>query len=231
MFASRPAVHPLQVEAPAPPPPPADPPADQQQPQEPQPQPQEPQPQQPQPQQPQPQEPAAEQAEPEAEQPQGVENPQGVLMKDLPGMPGTPGALGLRIAQLLFAGISVAVMTSTNDFPSVSAFCFLVAAVILQGLWSFMLAIVDVYALMVKRCLRNRRAVRLFAVGDMITGGLTLAGACAAAAITVLIDNDLDICSDNHCAAFQSSVAMTFMCWFSMAPTCLLNLWSMLRPQ
>jgi hypothetical protein len=45
----------------------------------------------------------------------------------------------------------------------------LVAAVILQGLWSLMLAIVDIYALMVKRCLRNRRAVCVFAVGDMVS--------------------------------------------------------------
>lgn len=111
MFSSRPAVHPLQVEAPAPA---GDPPADHHQQQT---QPQQPQPQQPHPQQP---EPEAEQEEPE--QPQGVENPHGVLMKDLPGMPGTPGAVALRIAQLLFAGISLSVMTSTDDFPSVTAF-------------------------------------------------------------------------------------------------------------
>jgi hypothetical protein len=91
-IASRPAVHPLEVAAA---PPPANPPVGQQQ--------------QPQPQQ-------------EAELPQGMENPQGVLMKDLPGMPGTPGALGLRITQLLFAGMSLAIMTSTDDFPSVTAF-------------------------------------------------------------------------------------------------------------
>jgi hypothetical protein len=54
-----------------------------------------------------------------------------------------------------------------------------------------------------------------------------MCGACAAAGITVLIDNDMNLCSENHCARFQSAVAMTFMCWFSMAPTCLLNLRSM----
>jgi hypothetical protein len=46
----------------------------------------------------------------------------GVLMKDLPGMPGTPGGLGLRVLQLLFAAISLAAMSSTVDFASVSAF-------------------------------------------------------------------------------------------------------------
>ncbi|TVU48005.1 hypothetical protein EJB05_07624, partial [Eragrostis curvula] len=256
MFASRPMVHPLEVVAA---PPPADPPAaaGQQQ--------QQPQAQQPVPQQPQPAGEQQQEVQAAEDLPQGVLNPQGVLMKDLPGMPGTPGALGLRIAQLIFAGIALAVMTSTDDFPTVTSFwyappprlaspppaslppslsspaaalawlgfgntlCFLVSAVILQGLYSVMLAIVDIYALMVKRCLRNRWAVRVFAVGDVITGGITLSAACAAAAITVLIDNDLDICDENHCAAFQSAVAMTFMCWFSMVPTSLLNLFSMAR--
>lgn len=45
----------------------------------------------------------------------------------------------------------------------------LVSSGILQGLWSFVLAVVDVYALMVKRSLRNRRVVRLFAVGDVVS--------------------------------------------------------------
>ncbi|XP_062216496.1 CASP-like protein 5A1 [Phragmites australis] len=155
-----------------------------------------------------------------------VEQPNGVLMKDLPGMPGTPGGLGLRVVQLLFAAISLAVMSSTNDFASVSAFCYLVAAVILQGLWSLSLAIVDIYALMVKRCLRNRRAVCLFALGDGITAIITFAAACASAGITVLINNDLNICSENHCAAFESSTAMAFMCWFAIAPSFLLNFYS-----
>ncbi|XP_051193931.1 CASP-like protein 5A1 [Lolium perenne] len=53
-----------------------------------------------------------------------VGQPTGVLMKDLPGMPGTAGGLGLRIAQFAFAGVALAVMASTNDSPSVSAFWF-----------------------------------------------------------------------------------------------------------
>ncbi|CAD6210129.1 unnamed protein product [Miscanthus lutarioriparius] len=93
----------------------------------------------------------------------------GVLMKDLPGMPGTPGGLGLRVLQLLFAAISLAAMSSTVDFASVSAFSYLIATTILQCVWSLTVAIVDIYALLVKRCLRNRRAVALFAIGDGIS--------------------------------------------------------------
>uniref|UniRef100_A0A0D9Z3N9 CASP-like protein n=1 Tax=Oryza glumipatula TaxID=40148 RepID=A0A0D9Z3N9_9ORYZ len=94
--------------------------------------------------------------------PDPAEQPRGVLMKDLPGMPGTAGGLGLRLAQFAFAAVALAVMASTTLSPPP----FLVAAAILQCLWSFSLAIVDIYALLVKRCLRNRRAVCLFAIGD-----------------------------------------------------------------
>ncbi|CAN6301847.1 unnamed protein product [Urochloa humidicola] len=155
-----------------------------------------------------------------------VQQPPGVLMKDLPGMPGTPSGLALRVTQLLFAAVSLAVMSSTSDFASVSAFNYLIATAILQCAWSLSVAIVDMYALLVKRCLRNRRLVTLFLIGDMITCGGTFSGACAAAGITVLIDNDLNICSENHCSSFQTAVAMMFMCSFCISPSFVLNFWS-----
>ncbi|CAL4913179.1 unnamed protein product [Urochloa decumbens] len=166
---------------------------------------------------------AANQAQ-QQQQPQ--QQPPGVLMKDLPGMPGTPSGLALRVTQLLLAAISLAAMSSTSDFASVSAFIYLIAAAILQCVWSLSVAIVDIYALLVKRCLRNRRLVTLFFIGDMITCAGTFSGACAAAGITVLIDNDLNICSENHCSSFQTAVAMGFMCSFCIAPSFMLNFWS-----
>lgn len=45
-----------------------------------------------------------------------------VRMKDLQGMPGTPGGLFLRISQMVFAAVSLSVMATTSDFPSVTAF-------------------------------------------------------------------------------------------------------------
>ena len=50
------------------------------------------------------------------------QQPQGVLMKGLPGMPGTPSGLALRVTQFLLAAVSLAVMSSTSDFASVTAF-------------------------------------------------------------------------------------------------------------
>jgi hypothetical protein len=43
-------------------------------------------------------------------------------MKDLPGMPGTPAGLALRLSQFLFSAAALAVMATTSDFPSVTAF-------------------------------------------------------------------------------------------------------------
>lgn len=165
----------------------------------------------------------------EAPPPQGENadgGPLGVRMKDTQGSPGTPGGLGLRLVQVFFAAASLAAMASTNDFPSVTAFSYLIAAVILQCMWSLSLAFVDIYALLVKRSLRNLRAACIFSIGDLITGTLTLGAACASAGITVLIGNDLEMCAGNHCASFMTATAMAFISWFALAPSCVLNFWS-----
>ncbi|CAD5190363.1 unnamed protein product [Musa acuminata subsp. malaccensis] len=166
-----------------------------------------------------------------------AENPPRVRMKDIQGMPGTPGGLALRLFQFAFAVAALGVMVSTSDFASVTAFCYLVAAVILQCLWSISLAFLDIYALLVKRSLRNSRALCLFTIGDGvrkfvgclmdITSTLTFAAACASAGITVLIGNDLNVCSQNHCTSFETATAMAFISWFAVSPSFLLNFWSL----
>jgi hypothetical protein len=52
---------------------------------------------------------------------------------------------------------------------------YLIAATILQCVWSLSVAIVDIYALLVKRCLRNRRLVAVFAIGDAVSKNIDLA--------------------------------------------------------
>ncbi|KAJ8497617.1 hypothetical protein OPV22_008169 [Ensete ventricosum] len=156
-----------------------------------------------------------------------AENPPRVRMKDIQGMPGTPGGLALRFFQFAFAVAALGVMVSTSDFASVTAFCYLVAAVILQCLWSISLAFLDIYALLVQRSLRNTRALCMFTIGDGITSTLTFAAACASAGITVLIGNDLNVCSQNHCTSFETATAMAFISWFAVSPSFLLNFWSL----
>ncbi|GMH10721.1 hypothetical protein Nepgr_012562 [Nepenthes gracilis] len=153
--------------------------------------------------------------------------PRGVRMKEIPGMPGTPAGLGLRLCQFAFAVVSLSVMATTSDFSSATAFTYLVAAVGLQSLWSLSLAIVDIYALLVRRSLRNSRAVSFFTLGDGITSTLTFASACASAGITVLIANDLNKCSINHCTRFETATALAFMSWFAVSPTFLMNFWAL----
>ncbi|KAH7691473.1 Casparian strip membrane protein domain-containing protein [Dioscorea alata] len=154
-----------------------------------------------------------------------AENRPRVRMKDIQGMSGTAGGLALRLCQFAFALAALAVMVSTSDFTSVTAFCYLVAAAILQSLWSLSLAILDIYALLVKRCLRNPRVVCLFAIGDWITSSLTFAAACACAGITVLIGNDMNLCAENHCPSFETATAMAFISWFAVSPSFFLNFW------
>ncbi|CAN1837297.1 CASP-like protein 5A1 [Linum perenne] len=45
-------------------------------------------------------------------------------MKDIQGLPGTKGGLALRVAQFFFATASLLVMSTTSDFPSVTAFWY-----------------------------------------------------------------------------------------------------------
>ncbi|RVW80196.1 CASP-like protein 5A1 [Vitis vinifera] len=97
---------------------------------------------------------------------EGGNNAPRVRMKDVQGMAGTPGGLVLRLFQFLSAVVSLCVMVTISDFYSVTAFCYLVVAVSLQSLWSLSLAIMDIYALLVRRSLRNSGIISVFTVGD-----------------------------------------------------------------
>ncbi|XP_061954721.1 CASP-like protein 5A1 isoform X2 [Populus nigra] len=92
-----------------------------------------------------------------------------VRMKDVQGMPGTRGSLSLRLTQFVFGLVSICVMATTSDFRSVTAFRYLVSAVSVQILWSLSMAVVDIYALLVRRSLRKQIIFRLFTIGDGIS--------------------------------------------------------------
>ena len=55
-----------------------------------------------------------------------VHNGPRVRMKDVQGMPGTTGGLALRLLQFIFAAVSLCVMATTSDFPSVTAFRYVI---------------------------------------------------------------------------------------------------------
>ncbi|KAJ8498239.1 hypothetical protein OPV22_008791 [Ensete ventricosum] len=103
-------------------------------------------------------------------------------MKVVFGSPGTWSGLLLRTGQWVFAGASIGVMLSAFGFSNYTAFCYLIASMGLQALWSLGLACLDIYALKVKRDLHNPLLVSLFVVGDWVTAALSLAAACSSAA-------------------------------------------------
>ncbi|OIT39068.1 PREDICTED: CASP-like protein 5B1 [Nicotiana attenuata] len=141
-------------------------------------------------------------------------------MKEVFGSPGKVSGLILRMGQCLFASASIAVMASASGFSSSTAFCYLIASMGLQVLWSFVLACLDIHALRLKRDLRNHVFVSLFVVGDWVTATLSLAAACSSAGVVVLFVKDTNICKVENklsCDLFQISVALSFLSWFLLA--------------
>ncbi|KAK2647254.1 hypothetical protein Ddye_022449 [Dipteronia dyeriana] len=89
-------------------------------------------------------------------------------MKDFAGTPGTLTGLLLRIMQCVFAALTISCIASTKDFFNFTAFCYLIASMGLQVVWSFGLALFDAYALIKKKVLHNPGLVSLFVVGDWV---------------------------------------------------------------
>ncbi|KAG4205121.1 hypothetical protein ERO13_A04G085000v2 [Gossypium hirsutum] len=149
-------------------------------------------------------------------------------MKELIGSPGTVSGLTLRVTQCAFAAASIALMVSASGFSTYTAFCYLIASMGLQLLWSFGLACLDVYALRRKRDLQNPVLVSLFVVGDWVTAMLSLAAACSSAGIIVLYARDLEFCkAQSHipCRQFEISIILAFITWLLIAMSSHVMLW------
>ncbi|KEH42705.1 hypothetical protein MtrunA17_Chr1g0186551 [Medicago truncatula] len=147
-------------------------------------------------------------------------------MKDFPGTPGTVLGLILRLSQFIFAAGSIAFMVSSSSFFNFTAFCYLIAAMGLQAIWSFVLALMDAYAVVRRKVLHNPVLVCLYLVGDWATSTLSLAAACSSAGITVLFFNDLRHCYfGEECRNYQLSVVCAFLSWIPISISSLIMLW------
>ncbi|KAL6133200.1 hypothetical protein ACLB2K_065437 [Fragaria x ananassa] len=152
-------------------------------------------------------------------------------MKELIGRPGSVTGLLLRIGQFGFASAAIGVMLSADRFATFTAFCYLIASMGLQVLWSFGLACLDIYALRRKRDLQNPILVSLFVVGDWVTATLSLAAASASAGIVILYSKDTDFCTskwDIPCQKIQISVAFAFLTWAFIAISSHVMFWILL---
>ncbi|XP_074340928.1 CASP-like protein 5B3 isoform X1 [Apium graveolens] len=154
-------------------------------------------------------------------------------MKDFAGTPGTVTALILRMLQCFFAAGAIASMATTSTFYEFTAFCFLIAAMGLQILWSFALATLDIYALAKKKVIHNAGLVSLFVVGDwlsylisQVTATLSLAAAASSAGITVLYFSDLGGCGfGEECQKYQMAVGLAFLTWLTIGISSVIMFW------
>ncbi|XP_015897145.2 CASP-like protein 5B2 [Ziziphus jujuba] len=154
-------------------------------------------------------------------------------MKGLVGRPGSVSGLLLRLGQFSCAAASIGVMVSSTSFATYTAFCYLIASMGLQVLWSFGLACLDVYALRRKRDLQNPILVSLFVVGDWVTATLSLAAASSSAGIVVLYAKDMNFCALHSyhlpCTKYQVSVALAFITWALISMSSHVMFWILLN--
>ncbi|BAF24586.1 cASP-like protein 5B3 [Oryza sativa Japonica Group] len=149
-------------------------------------------------------------------------------MKDVVGSPGTWSGMSLRVSQCVFAGASVVAMASAYGFSNYTAFCYLIASMGLQLLWSFGLACLDIYSLQTKRDLHNPVLVSLFVVGDWVTAILSFAAASASAGVTILFERDVHFCRmypQLSCGRYELSVILAFITWSFIATSAVSMFW------
>ncbi|QHN99106.1 CASP-like protein [Arachis hypogaea] len=108
-------------------------------------------------------------------------------MDELPGSVGTSASFSLRLGQAIFSSSSLLFMSLGVEFYSYTAFCYLVTIMGLVIPWSFTLALVDGYSVLVKCPIRQPGILMIIVVGDWILSTLTLAAACSTASVVDLL--------------------------------------------
>ncbi|KAL6551681.1 hypothetical protein OROGR_007835 [Orobanche gracilis] len=146
-------------------------------------------------------------------------------MEELPGAMGTSASLALRLGQTIFAVASLLFMCLGVEFYSYTAFCFLVTIMGLVIPWSLTLAVVDVFAVFIKRPARQRGILSIIVIGDWALSFLSLAASCSTASVTSLLLVSEGFCDAKLCTRYQLSSAMAFLSWFLSLSSSLFNLW------
>ncbi|KAK8682203.1 hypothetical protein V6N13_054596 [Hibiscus sabdariffa] len=132
----------------------------------------------------------------------------------------------VSVASFFTTAGSIASMVTAPNFFSITAFCYLIASMGLQIVWSFALAVLDGTALVKRKALHNSVLVSLFVIGDWVTALLSLAAASSSAGIAILYFNDLGNCGfGEECQKYQLSVALAFLGWVAISISSLIMLW------
>ncbi|XP_026400090.1 CASP-like protein 5C1 [Papaver somniferum] len=147
-------------------------------------------------------------------------------MAELTTSSGTRISFTMRIAQIVFYCSSLLFMSLGVEFYGYTAFCYLVTVMGLLIPWSFTLAVVDGYAVIIGSRLRQPGIQMIVIIGDWVLSLLALAAACATAGVIDLLPQlKGSHCPSSLCSRYQISAIMAFLSWFHTAASALLNLW------
>ncbi|GMY05890.1 CASP-like protein 5C1 [Fagus crenata] len=147
-------------------------------------------------------------------------------MDEVPGSVGTSAGFSLRLGQTIFSSASLLFMSLGVEFYSYTAFCYLVTIMGLVIPWSFTLALVDGYSVLLKCPIRQPGMLVIIVVGDWVLSILTLAAACSTASVVdLLLHSERSYCPPKFCSRYQISAAMAFLTWFLSLASALFNLW------
>ncbi|XP_062177375.1 CASP-like protein 5C1 [Alnus glutinosa] len=147
-------------------------------------------------------------------------------MDEVPGSVGTSASFSLRLGQTIFSSASLLFMSLGVEFYSYTAFCYLVTIMGLVIPWSFTLALVDGYSVLVKCPIRQPGIVLIIVIGDWVLSILTLGAACSTASVVdLLLNSNGSNCPPKLCSRYQISAVMAILSWFLSLASCLFNLW------
>ncbi|WVZ01930.1 hypothetical protein V8G54_022736 [Vigna mungo] len=170
-------------------------------------------------------------------------------MDEVPGSLGTSASFSLRMGQTMFSSASLLFMSFGVEFYSYTAFCtiefvdssvnqlvyfyvyypcpsYLVTIMGLVIPWSFTLALVDGYSVLLKCPIRQPGILLIIVVGDWVLSTLTLAAASSTASVVdLLLNTHGSFCPQKLCSRYRISAIMAFLSWFLSLASSLFNLW------
>ncbi|KAL3350673.1 hypothetical protein AABB24_023213 [Solanum stoloniferum] len=89
-----------------------------------------------------------------------------VMDDEVPGAVGTSASFALRFGQTIFSAASLLFMSLGVEFHNYTAFCFLVTIMGLVIPWSIILALIDIYSVLIRCPIRHPGILLFIVFGD-----------------------------------------------------------------
>ncbi|XP_076919281.1 CASP-like protein 5C1 [Bidens hawaiensis] len=147
-------------------------------------------------------------------------------MNELSGSTGTSAGFALRLGQIIFSSASLLFMSFGVQFYSYTSFCFLVTIMGLVIPWSFALALLDGYSVIVTCPIRQKGILFIIVIGDWVNCYPHWhSGACSAASVVeVMLTSGGSVCRPKICSRYLISTVFAFLSWFLSMVSSLFNL-------